>query len=161
MQDVTDKALLSRLASYYDRTMRADWVFFTEFRLGTGYKTGRRGQACSSEQRIDAFAMCLYPSKGFERHAFEVKVSRGDFNRELRDPLKRLPAYRLCNRFYFVTPPGLVKRAEVPVDAGLVEVNPAPGGKVRVMVKAPFHESDAPHWPFVASLARRVSRGGL
>ena len=152
---LTAGELIKVLAEHYEGR-KSDWVFFPELRLGTGYKSTRR-QACSVEQRIDAFAMCMFPSRGFERHAFEVKVSRSDWGKEMRDPLKRLPAYRVCNRFYFAVPPGLVKADEVPAEAGLVEV----GDKVRVVLQAPFHESDAPHWPFIASLVRRVFKAGV
>lgn len=54
--------------------------------------------------------------------AYEIKVSRADFLRDLRDEKWRqyLP---FCDRFYFVTPWGMVERAEVPAPAGLYYVS--------------------------------------
>lgn len=53
-----------------------------------------------------------------DAHGYEVKVSRADF---LRDEKWRgyLPA---CNYFSFVAPRGLIDRAELPEEVGLLEV---------------------------------------
>ncbi len=54
-----------------------EWAFFDELRAGTGYKNIRKGM--NPEQRFDAWAINLYPSKGHMTIAYEVKVSRSDF----------------------------------------------------------------------------------
>lgn len=126
------------------------WAFFRELRVGTGY--GMQGY--NLEQSMDAWAMNLYPSEGWKRIAFEVKTSRSDFWREKSKPEKRATAIRLSNEFYFVTPTGLLFDGELPEDCGLIEV----GYEAKISVKAPWREAESPPIPFVASLARRISR---
>lgn len=143
------------------------WVTFPELRAGTGY--GKR-----SEQRIDLWAINTQPHQGCPRLAFEIKVSRADFQHELEDPLKRRGALLLSNQYFFVTPPGLVKPAQIPLECGLLEMSVGTkepdGGSwrnwgtvrssvwMREVVDAPVRESVLPTWKFVASLARRISR---
>jgi hypothetical protein len=74
-----------------------------------------------NERIIDAFAVrCWASGKGFERHAFEVKVSRSDFRNET--PEKRAPAEVSAHRCAYVVPAGLLKPEEIPPGWGLVEV---------------------------------------
>lgn len=131
------------------------WAFFAELRVGTGYI-----QALDDiwEQRFDAWAIALWPSKKFLRIAFEVKVTRSDFLSEIKNPQKRQAAMALSNQFYFVTPQGLIKKEEIPDDCGLIEIKPT-GGRL-ITVKAPVHDGlpEAP-WRFLASIARRAERG--
>jgi len=135
------------------------WSFFEELRLGTGYGHG-------VEQRIDAFAFGLW-SKNWGSAAYEVKVSRADFLGELRKPLKRRMALRYSNLFWFVTPPGLVKPEELPIEAGLMEarwrvVQTYPerieGWGAEVVVPAPWRDIPPPTWMLFAAVARRVAR---
>jgi hypothetical protein len=133
---------------------REHWAFFPELRIGTGYGKG-------SEQRIDAFALALWPSKNWASHAYEIKVNRADFLKELRSPLKRRAALRYSNMFWFVTPEGLVKPEEIPVEAGLMEAHASPTGEgwyVKVVVSAPWRDIPPPTWNLFASVARRVQR---
>lgn len=76
---------------------RPNWAYFPELRVGTGY--GK-----DNEQRLDAWAMNLMPSKQLSRYAYEVKVSRSDFLAEIKKPWKRKHALMLSNHFYFAAP---------------------------------------------------------
>jgi hypothetical protein len=164
---MTSKDVLRAIRDKY----RDPWLVFPELRCGTGY--GKR-----SEQRIDAWVIHPYPSSGCKRIAFEIKVDRQDFLNELKDPLKRRGAVLYSNQFYFITPPGLVRPEEVPIECGLMEVvdagrkKPEGGGWFsagvarspfwfREVVDAPVRESILPTWKFVASLARRILREEL
>ena len=135
------------------------WAFFEELRLGTGYGRG-------VEQRIDAFACGLW-SKNWGSIAYEVKVNRADFLKELKSPMKRRMALRYSNLFWFVTPQGLVKPSELPIEAGLMEVHwatvsyfspPTEGWIAKVVVTAPWRDVPPPTWSLFASVARRVAR---
>lgn len=67
--------------------------------------------------RLDAWVLC----KSWSRPAvigYEVKVSRADFRGDHKWP-DYLP---LCNEFYFVAPKGLIQSAELPDEAGLIEL---------------------------------------
>lgn len=132
------------------------WIFLRELRLGTGYKQYYAGSAeIDPYQRIDAFAMHCYPSKKWHRIAYEVKISRGDFLHEIKNPDKREPALRFSNLFYFVTPVGLVERDEIPEGLGLIEVHGDLFSKE--VVKATWRMSEKPTWSFMASVARSLS----
>jgi len=125
------------------------WVCFEEFRIEAGF-------GYIAEKRIDLFAMHCHPSKKLERVAYEVKISRTDFTRELQKPTKRWAGFMFSNRFYFAAPAGLIKPKEVPTECGLVEVHD--DGNVIIKIKAPWRESALPTWPFVAMVARRAFR---
>lgn len=104
--------------------------------------------------------------------SYEIKVSRGDFLRDMKITKKHDGARALSNEFWFVAPPGVIKREEVPAWAGLIE--PAPGWTydshsrsvmswehwdaapgLKEIVKAPRHEKPEPSWSLVVSLLRR------
>lgn len=123
------------------------YVAFDELRVATGYTRG--------EQRIDFWAMDCWPSRCYARYGFEIKVSRADFSRELRQPEKRRPTLMLCNRFFFAAPVGVVPIDKLPVDAGLVEF--ADNGIRRVTVEAPWIDTEPATWGFVAALMRRMA----
>lgn len=115
-----------------------------ELRISSGASRG-------SGQRIDLWAMEEWPSKGFKRVAYEVKISRGDYLREIRDPLKRRGAKLVAQEFYFVAPDGVIKPEEVPYDCGLIVVR---DGELVIEVDAPQLPDSAPTWGFVVSLVR-------
>lgn len=144
----------------YGQTIREEWAFFEELRLGTGF---------TQEQRIDAFALALWPSKHWASYAYEVKASRTDFKSEIRKPAKRRAALRYSNLFWFVTPVGLVKPEEIPIEAGLIEICWRAGWSSRlgcsiedwrphVVLSAPWRDVPPPTWNLFAAVARRVSR---
>ena len=94
------------------------WVFGEEFNLTPGYSAliGVDGSG-----RIDALAVHCWPSEGHEIVGYEVKISRGDFLSEIKNPDKRRLAVKMCDEFYFAVPKGMVKLGEIPEDCGLVE----------------------------------------
>ena len=67
-------------------------------------------------------------------HGHEIKVSRGDWLRELQDPSKSAAWSRYCDRWWLVAPPGVARREELPAGWGLMEVT---GAALRVTVQAP------------------------
>lgn len=143
------KAILKALRR---RHPEKEWAFFEELRAGTGYRNVAAG--LNPEQRFDAWAMNLYPSKNFVRIAYEIKVSRSDFLREIKHPEKRTQALHLSNQFYFVAPVGLIKPNELPPEAGLIEVKDE--WESRMKVRAPVRSDAGPTWQFFASIARRM-----
>lgn len=130
------------------------WAFFTELKLSVGWagmgRTPRNG-----DQRIDAWAMDTWPSGKFHKLAFEVKVTRSDFRREIFKPAKRLAAMDVSNQFYFVVPEDLVKPGEVPEDCGLLWVDPR--GKIQEQKAAPRRSCGPLPEGFVAMVLRRAA----
>lgn len=67
------------------------------------------------ERRCDAVALGMWGSTGRLIHGFEVKVSRGDWLRELRDVSKADPFIEQCDRWWLVTGDlSVAKPAEIP-----------------------------------------------
>jgi hypothetical protein len=128
---------------------KVDGILVFELATGTGFQHGE-------PNKIDAFWMAVEPSKGLRRIAYEVKVSRSDFLREIREPRKRRAALRVSNQFFFVTPPGIAKAEEIPLECGLKEVQE--DGRLVTVVDAPFRDGLPASWHFFASFARRLRR---
>lgn len=134
-----------------------DHVFVEELRGGSGY-------GGDSERRMDAWAMHHHPSKGNKRVAYEVKVSRRDFLKDIKDPLKHRPALIFSNEFFFVAPKGMIKAKELPLFAGLLEVeetgsdNPDYKHRLWPTIHAPWRDTVPPSWRFVVSLVRSVQK---
>lgn len=155
----TAKQILAVLKKLYTSETKPErYAIFDEQKIGTGW--GK-----DAARAMDAWVMMLWPSDGFNRIAFEIKVSRSDFKAELKHPEKRRPAMRVSNEFYFITPPGLLKPEEIPLDCGLMEVKkrggPGPFAdqwELDIVVDAPNLDTCPPSWSFVAALARRVTR---
>lgn len=107
------------------------WVWFREWQPGLQFRPIRR---------LDAAAINRWATHGYERMAFEVKRSRGDFLGELAHPEKRQAALAFSNRYWFVAPEGMIQPDEVPAEAGLVWVGE--DGAVHIKVKAPKREAE-------------------
>lgn len=91
-----------------------EWAFMPHVRNAAGFNASRT---------IDALALHLWPSRGLVLHGYEVKVSRSDFLREIKDPAKAEAFCRLVEFFWIVAPAGVVKKGELPTTWGLVEVH--------------------------------------
>ncbi len=126
---------------------KPEGILIFELATGTGYSAGE-------PSRLDAFHMGDTISKGLKRTAYEVKISRSDFLREIRDPRKRRAAMRVSNQFYFVTPVGMVKPEEIPLECGLMEC--MEGGHLTTTVEAPYRDGMPASWLFFAAVARRL-----
>lgn len=122
-----------------------EWAIM--FEVGDGTGTNQRRWA-------DAVAMNLWPSRGLEIHGFEVKASRSDWLRELKNPAKAESIQRYCDRWWIVAPPGVVKDGELPPTWGLYE---AKDGKLRQVIAAPKLEAQPVNRSFVAAMLRRAS----
>lgn len=101
----------------------------------------------------DAVAFGLWASHGHAIEGIEIKVSRGDFLSEMKQPEKSEPVMRFCNRWWLVCPSGLVSADELPTTWGLLEMSD--NGTLRQRVKAPRLDPVAPTLGFMASLIRR------
>jgi hypothetical protein len=60
---------------------------------------------------VSAWAL-VRPFPRYARVGYEVKVSRGDYKRELARPAKRAAAVAFCHQFYFAVPYGLLDPRE-------------------------------------------------
>lgn len=129
-------------------------VIFPELRLGSGY--------CGvAQRRIDLFL--IDSSAGNTTTSFEIKVSRGDFKHDIRDDLKQRGARLYSNYFYYVTPKGMLKPEEIPVWAGLLELDLQDEDRVKhgyfyEIVPAPLMPKAVPSWGLICSMIRHVNK---
>ncbi|WP_155122368.1 hypothetical protein [Burkholderia ubonensis] len=133
-------------AALRSRFCAPEWALFFEVADATGARHSRWA---------DAVAMNLWPSRGLAIHGMEVKVTRSDWLRELKDPSKSAPVQRYCDHWWIVAPAGVLKDGELPPTWGHYEVKPE--GTLREIVAAPKLESEPVTRQFVAALMRRAS----
>jgi len=120
------------------------WAFLEQVADGTGALASRFA---------DAMAMSLWPSRGLDLVGFEVKVHRGDWLRELKDPRKSESHALSCNRWYVVAPSGVIEVGEVPPAWGFIELR---GGRLFTVREAERRDAE-PGWPLVAAILRRAA----
>jgi len=120
-----------------------EWRVWFEVSEGTGSFSGRRA---------DAVAMNIWPSRKYQIHCYEVKISRADFKNEMITLEKSEAVGKYCDFFWLVTPVGLVLPTEVPESWGLIELTK---GGLRIKKQAPVRANPEPiNRAFAASLLR-------
>lgn len=105
------------------------------------------------KRHADAVAIGIWPSTGHAIHGFEIKISRGDWLRELADPGKSQSIFAFCHRWSLVTPHGLVAPDELPPGWGLYSFK---DGRLRETVMPKRLEPLPPTPGFMAALVRRA-----
>lgn len=128
-------------------------VLFPELRLGAGY--------CGvAQRRIDLFV--IDSGAGNTTISYEIKVSRQDFKHDIDNDLKQRGARLYSNYFYYVTPKGLLKPEEIPLWAGLLEIDfdklEQGSSCIRETVPAPLHPKATPSWGLICSMIRHVNK---
>lgn len=122
-----------------------EWAFFPQARDATGAGSGRTA---------DGVAMNLWPSRGMEVHGFEIKVHRGDWLSELRNPVKSVSVQQYCDRWYLVVSnESVIGNAELPPTWGMMVAN---GGHLNCTVEAPKLTPEPLDRLFIASLLRNA-----
>lgn len=94
-------------------------------------------------RKIDMFVQSLWRSRGFERDAVEIKVSRSDWTRELAEPGKADWWWMHVHRFWLAVPAPhakIVYPGELPTTWGLIEVSESDS---KIIVKAPKNPKPA------------------
>lgn len=126
----TEKTVLDAIEPRYRKTGNGgsgEFAFMRQVRNDAGFDASRT---------FDAVAVHLWPSRGFVVEVIEVKVSRSDWLRELRDPAKAEAAHVVGDRFIIAAPAGIVKHEELPPGWGLLEVTEK---RVRMTVQPKTH----------------------
>lgn len=147
--------ILKALKQYYTSWGRGRTnIIFPELRLGSGY--------CGvAQRRIDMFL--ISSNAGNETTAFEIKVSRQDFKHDIESDLKQRGARLYSNLFYYVTPKGLLKPEEIPLWAGLMEIDldkyeETQDPKFQESVPSPLHAKAMPSWGLICSMVRHINK---
>lgn len=114
-------------------------------------------------RKMDLVVMNCWKAKpylGPSLHAFEIKVSVEDWNRELRQPDKAQAIARYCNTMSVVVPDGIWTRLNrVPTGWGVLGVDE--DRKVVTRRKPKPRAADPAPTGFVAAMLRRSWEGGL
>lgn len=148
---ITSAQILDCLAR---RWSGSGFVRVRELRPSVGFK--------GDDRRIDLWVLECRPSAGMPAHSIEVKVSRGDWLRELKQPLKRRAAMAISNYFWIAAPIGVVKLDELPNDCGLIEfeaekmAEPFYVGEKKVA--ANYRDKVRCTWGLMASVLRKEAR---
>lgn len=103
---------------------------------------------------IDAVAVGIWPSTGHEIIGIEIKVSRSDWQREMKEPAKAQSLMRFCTRWFLVCPEGLVKPDELPATWGMLSYR---GGSLRTKVTAKLLEPDPISPGFMMAVLRNAN----
>ncbi len=141
--------ILNRLAMRWGGN---GYVRVRELRPSVGYK--------GEERRIDLWVIECRPSAGMPAHAVEIKVSRGDWLRELKQPMKRRAAMAISNFFWIAAPKGIVKPEELPSDCGLIEFKAETEAwdHGEITVPANYRDKVRCSWGLMASVLRNVTK---
>jgi hypothetical protein len=126
----TETDVYNLIARRYGDSLR--YAVFRQVARGTGTTGG---------SWIDAVVVHLWPSDGYMRSAFEIKVSRSDYLGEINNPGKNKWAREEYHRFYYVAPRGVIRDvSEVPEGCGWLEVQ---SGRL-IERKAPTRRENIP-----------------
>jgi hypothetical protein len=105
----------------------------------------------------DVISMSLWPSRGLELTGFEIKASRTDWLKELKEAAKAERIYKYCDRWYLVVgDKSIVQPGELPPTWGLMIPR---GENLIVSVEAPKLEPVQISRVFLAALIRRITSG--
>lgn len=143
---VADKTITSNdiVAGMAKRYAAPEWAMFFNVANGTGWQGSRYA---------DAIGMSLFPSRGLELHGFEFKVSKSDYRREAAQPEKAESIAAYCDRWWVVTPPGLLDGENLPPNWGWLAYD---GRAFYTKQKAAKLEAKAIDRPMLAALLRRA-----
>lgn len=123
------------------------YAFLPQLRNSTGY-------AARKVRTADAVAMSLWPSRGIYLHGFEIKVHRGDWLNELRQPEKAEEIAQFCRYWSLVAAEGVADPLEVPGNWGLIVAS----AKELKLVREPQPmECAPPTLALVAAMFRNVN----
>jgi hypothetical protein len=120
----------------------------------------RNDAGFSASRAADAIAIGTWPSRGNLIEGFEIKASRADWLRELKEPVKADAFYRYVDHWWIVAPSEVVKDHELPPTWGLMCPH---GDGLRVRVAAPRNllSEPMPRGMLAALMKRMAQRAAV
>lgn len=125
-----------------------EWVVLEQVRNQQGFG------GATPIRTFDALLVGLWESRGHPIHGFEVKVSKGDWKRELKAPDKADPLVRHVSYWWIAAPAGVVDPATLPDGWGLQVTD---GKRLRTVREATRREAQPPTWSMVAAILKRTA----
>lgn len=108
----------------------------------------------TSTRTADAIVMGLWPSRGLHLAGVEIKCSRNDWLRELKNPDKAEQIARLCDKWWIAIPDArIVLDGELPDTWGLILCGEK---RNKILRPAPLLEAMPMTRQFLAAILRRV-----
>ena len=121
------------------------YAVLEEVRDAAGFYAGRSG---------DCLVMSLWPSRGLTLQGFEIKASRSDWLRELKNPEKAESLWGYCDRWWLLTEDEKAAQfAEIPETWGWMSVK---GTRLKVLRDAPKLDPKPLTRSFLAALLKRA-----
>lgn len=115
------------------------------------------GTGARQHRWADAVAMSVWPSRGYDIHGIEVKVSKYDWKKELQQPEKSAAVQQYCNRWWIATPDeSIIAAGELPPTWGWMVIKDK--GGMRVVKEAPALTPKSISIEFLASVMRNVQK---
>lgn len=108
----------------------------------------------STRRHIDAIVMGLWPSRGLDLSGFEIKVSLGDWRKELANPEKAEAIQKYCDYWWVVAPKDVIPLETVPTNWGLME---ATQRGLRAKKAAPALKATPINRHFLAAILKRTA----
>jgi hypothetical protein len=139
--------LLAKLRRHYIKPGPRPGGLFVE-------ECGRNGNA-GAGSRCDALYVGFTAASGRTLIGHEVKVSRGDWLRELDKPGKADTWADSCHAWYVVAPAGVVQIEELPDGWGLMNPARRRSTRMTIVVKAQTYLDRVPSWETVRSILAR------
>lgn len=143
--------IIACLKKHYHREEGA-WLLIPELRTGVGW--GK-----DAMRKIDLYAFRIWGGNRhikYDRIAYEIKLSKTDFYKDIAEPIKQRPAIIMASQFYYVAPKGIIPIKSLPLDCGLIEIEEAERGLWPTITVPSATFDYSPNWCFVASLVRTV-----
>ncbi len=127
-----------------------EWLFVDHVKNAAGF---------GARRQLDALAFNTFGSRGYAFVGYEVKCTRADFLRELKDPEKSEAVGQFCDRFSIVAAHPLVAAPEeMPLGWGLYVVN-SKGSGLLTKKRPEAREQVMPiDRPFLAAIVRRLQK---
>ena len=104
----------------------------------------------------DAITMSCFHCRGLFLEGYEIKISRGDWLRELKSPEKSSVIKSFCDKWWAVAPEGIIKKDELPDDWGLYTATP---DGLKIAQQAKILAPKPVTREFLATLMRRKTNG--
>ena len=113
---LTEALVIKALKGHQSPWNGNGWIVIPHVRCATGWGEYRRWSDIKTrkvrrrftEATIDALAFNAWPSKGNALYGLEIKLSRADWLRELRDPVKSEVMRKQVDKMFVIAPPGVV-----------------------------------------------------
>lgn len=147
------EAIYNYLLDFYENEAGniRNWITIREVRCGTGFKN-------QNQRSFDFIAISSL--NGNAVVGYEVKASRADFLKDLKNLEKQKPLRCFANLFYYVAPEGIIKKEELPAWAGLKELRFDEHKQdfyISETQTPPYMANFPPTWGFVAECIRNRS----